>query len=156
MKYLNLFENFEESDEIKERIEEIYYEFPELKVDVVKKVNYYKVIITPKVLSTPDKDRPDMYARWNYFENKGELNYRIRQMFKYMIDAGFYPSEVRFDKIKDDLYINDDFFLSRNKQFFTVCMSRNTPLDMYTDPNVRNFAQDEQLMKIEIKFYENT
>ena len=152
MKYLNLFENFEESDGIKETIEDLFYEFTELKVDVVKKGDNYKVTIVPKVLSTPDKERPDMYARWNYFENKGVIGERLRQMFKYMIEIeGFYPF-VSFDKIRDDLYINDEFFLSRNKQFFTVYMNRNTPTEMYTDPNVRNFAQDEQLMKIEIDF----
>ena len=160
MKYLKLFENFEVSDEIKETIEEFFYEFTELKVDVIKRNTVqwvanqakigdaYTIIITPKVLSLPEYDDSDLYRSWNYFENKDDLNERIRQLFNYMRSEDF-SLRVYYDKIiGDGNFVDTPGFSNRVKQFDTVYMSPNTPIENY-----QNFAEDERLVKITFNFH---
>ena len=104
MRYLKLFENFKDSDNIKDTIEDIFYEFSDLRVDVTKRLNTndnYRVVVENKIESTLDNDESDLYRHWNYFENKGELNERFIQLFKYMYDEGYSP-KVSYSKIIGD------------------------------------------------------
>ena len=159
MKYLKLFENFEPSDEIKETIEELFYEFTDLNVDVFKRNTShlvgrgyngedYTVIITPKVLSYQTFPDHDQYRSLNYFDNKGDLNERIKQLFNYMRSEDF-SLRVYYDKIiSSGSFVDTPGFSNRVKQFDTVYMSPNTPIENY-----QNFAEDDKLVKITFNFH---
>lgn len=153
MKYLKLFENFKDSDIIKDTIEEIFYEFSDLRVNVTKRLNTndnYRVVVENKIESTLDNDESDLYRHWNYFENKGELNERFIQLFKYMYDEGYSP-KVSYSKIiGDGGFVDSPYYINGVKQFDVIHMGINTPRELYN-----NFAEDERLVKVEIIFYKD-
>ena len=153
MKYLKLFENFKDSDIIKDTIEDIFYEFSDLRVNVTKRLNTndnYRVVVENKIESTLDNDESDLYRHWNYFENKGELNERFIQLFKYMYDEGYSP-KVSYSKIiGDGGFVDSPYYIKAVNQFDVIHMGINTPRELYN-----SFAEDERLVKVEIIFYKD-
>ena len=153
MRYLKLFENFEDSDNIKDTIEDIFYEFSDLKVNVTKRLNTndnYRVVLENKIDSTLDSDESDLYKHWNYFENKGELNERFIQLFKYMYGEGYSP-KVSYSKIiGNGDFFDSPYYVKAVKQFDVVYMGINTPRELYN-----SFAEYERLVKVEIIFYKD-
>ena len=147
MKYLKLFENYNNTSEVIEYINDVFYEFTDLKVDVSEKNEDFKIVIEPKVLTREDNTSPDFYKYWNYFEIEGDLKDRINRLLNYMwIDDFMVRISYRF--VKDDFYIDTDFTRNRIKEYEDVYVNPNTPRETL----LNNLANDKKLIKLEINF----